>query len=69
MDVLEAFLLTPLANMADDAILLRGAIGGLLCGVMYSLVALGFVLIYKAPGCSTLPRARWCIRRADLASG
>ncbi len=25
-------------------------IGGLLAGVMYSLVALGFVLIYKASG-------------------
>jgi branched-chain amino acid transport system permease protein len=25
-------------------------IGGLLSGVMYSLVALGFVLIYKASG-------------------
>ncbi|MFL6571807.1 MAG: branched-chain amino acid ABC transporter permease, partial [Burkholderiales bacterium] len=25
-------------------------VGGLLAGVMYSLVALGFVLIYKASG-------------------
>jgi len=34
--------------------------GGLLAGVMYALVALGFVLIYKASGCSISPRARWC---------
>lgn len=32
------------------AFLLEVAIGGLLAGVMYSLVALGFVLIYKASG-------------------
>jgi branched-chain amino acid transport system permease protein len=35
-------------------------IGGLLSGVMYALVALGFVLIYKASGSSTSPRGRWC---------
>ncbi len=35
-------------------------IGGLLSGVMYALVALGFVLIYKAWACSTSRRARWC---------
>ena len=35
-------------------------VGGLLAGVMYSLVALGFVLIYKASGVFNLPRARWC---------
>jgi branched-chain amino acid transport system permease protein len=38
-------------------------IGGLLSGVMYALVAIGFVLIYKASGCSTLPRAPWCSSR------
>ena len=27
---------------------------------MYSLVALGFVLIYKASACSTSRRAPWC---------
>jgi hypothetical protein len=35
-------------------------IGGLLAGVMYSLVALGFVLIYKASWFSISLRARWC---------
>ena len=37
--------------------------GGLLAGVMYSLVAIGFVLIYKARACSTSRRARWCSSR------
>ena len=32
------------------AFFLEVLIGGLLAGVMYSLVALGFVLIYKASG-------------------
>ncbi|OUT52367.1 MAG: branched-chain amino acid ABC transporter permease [Rhodospirillaceae bacterium TMED8] len=37
--------------MADSPIfLLEVIIGGLMAGVMYSLVALGFVLIYKASG-------------------
>src|SRR5260370_36324413 len=34
----------------DFAFLIEVLIGGLLAGVMYSLVALGFVLIYKASG-------------------
>ncbi|MGC3988381.1 MAG: hypothetical protein QM796_01605 [Chthoniobacteraceae bacterium] len=32
--------------------------GGLLFRVIYSLVAIGFVLIYKTSVCSTSPRAR-----------
>ncbi len=31
-------------------------LNGLMAGVMYSLVALGFVLIYKARASSTMPR-------------
>ena len=31
-------------------------VGGLLAGVMYSLVALGFVLIYKAGRCTAIAR-------------
>jgi branched-chain amino acid transport system permease protein len=51
MDVLEAIFVTPFATIADNpAFLLEVVIGGLLSGVMYSLVALGFVLIYKASG-------------------
>jgi len=51
MDFLQALFLTPFGNMWDNPeFLLEVVIGGLLSGVMYSLVALGFVLIFKASG-------------------
>ncbi|MBV9523694.1 MAG: branched-chain amino acid ABC transporter permease [Alphaproteobacteria bacterium] len=51
MEFLHAILLDPLAAIAGNPqFLLEVMIGGLLTGVMYSLVALGFVLIYKASG-------------------
>ena len=51
MDVLAAVFLTPFGNMWDNPpFVLEVIIGGLLSGIMYSLVALGFVLIYKASG-------------------
>jgi branched-chain amino acid transport system permease protein len=51
MEFLEALFVAPFASMWDNpAFLLEVVIGGLLTGVMYSLVALGFVLIYKASG-------------------
>jgi branched-chain amino acid transport system permease protein len=51
MDFLEAIFVTPFAMIADNPeFLLEVVIGGLLTGIMYSLVALGFVLIYKASG-------------------
>jgi branched-chain amino acid transport system permease protein len=51
MEVLNTFLIAPIADMASSPIfLLEVVIGGLMAGVMYSLVALGFVLIYKASG-------------------
>jgi len=51
MEFLHALLIEPFASMIDNpAFLLEVVIGGLLSGVMYSLVALGFVLIYKASG-------------------
>jgi branched-chain amino acid transport system permease protein len=51
MDVLQAFLIAPFQSMWENpSFLLEVVIGGLLTGVMYSLVALGFVLIYKASG-------------------
>jgi branched-chain amino acid transport system permease protein len=51
MDFLQAVFVTPFANIAESPeFLLEVVIGGLLTGVMYSLVALGFVLIYKASG-------------------
>jgi branched-chain amino acid transport system permease protein len=51
MHALAAIFITPFANMADNPeFVLEVVIGGLLSGVMYSLVALGFVLIFKASG-------------------
>ena len=51
MELLAAVFLTPFANMWDNPeFVLEVVIGGLLSGVMYSLVALGFVLIFKASG-------------------
>ncbi len=51
MEFLDAVFVTPFASMWDNPeFLLEVLIGGLLTGVMYSLVALGFVLIYKASG-------------------
>jgi len=51
MEVLDTFFIAPFADMLDSPVfLLEVIIGGLLAGVMYSLVALGFVLIYKASG-------------------
>src|SRR5690349_17093300 len=51
MDVIAAVFVTPFANMwSNPEFVLEVIIGGLLAGVMYSLVALGFVLIFKASG-------------------
>src|ERR1700745_3708238 len=51
MDFLAAVFVTPFANMWNNPeFVIEVIIGGLLSGVMYSLVALGFVLIYKASG-------------------
>ena len=51
-DVLYNFLVAPFLAMASDwpNFFLEAVISGLLTGVMYSLVALGFVLIFKASG-------------------
>jgi len=51
MQFLHAILVDPFAMMAADPLyFLTVLIGGLLSGVLYSLIALGFVLIYKASG-------------------
>jgi len=51
MEFLAAVFVTPFVSIADNPqFLIEVIIGGLLTGVMYSLVALGFVLIYKASG-------------------
>ncbi len=39
-------------------------LNGLMTGVMYALVALGFVLIFKRRASSTMPKGFWrCSRR------
>jgi branched-chain amino acid transport system permease protein len=51
MDVLYALTIGPFKDMIGSPVfLLEVIVGGLLTGVMYSLVALGFVLIFKASG-------------------
>jgi branched-chain amino acid transport system permease protein len=51
METLSAIFVSPFAQMWDNPeFLLEVIIGGLLSGVLYSLVALGYVLIYKASG-------------------
>jgi branched-chain amino acid transport system permease protein len=51
LNLLQAMLVTPFAQMATAPDLLVQTLWeGLVSGVLYSLVALGFVLIYKASG-------------------
>jgi len=51
LDVLYGVLVGPVKDMVSaPAFLAEVVIGGLAAGLMYSLVALGFVLIYKASG-------------------
>ena len=51
MEILDAVFIAPFVDMASDPIFFSEVvIGGVLTGIMYSLVALGFVLIFKASG-------------------
>jgi len=51
MEFLTMVLVDPIRDMAQyPAFFLEVVFGGLMSGVMYSLVALGFVLIFKASG-------------------
>src|SRR6476661_3203235 len=51
LDVLYGVLVGPLKDMVGaPAFLIEVLIGGIFAGLMYSLVALGFVLIFKASG-------------------
>ena len=48
---MSAFFIDPFVEIVSyPSFFLEVLIGGLLAGVMYSLVALGFVLIFKASG-------------------
>ncbi len=50
-EVFDMFFIAPFVDMFSEPIfLIEVVLGGLMAGVMYSLVALGFVLIYKASG-------------------
>ncbi|MDJ0893890.1 MAG: branched-chain amino acid ABC transporter permease [Alphaproteobacteria bacterium] len=51
MEFLHSILVAPFVEIADSpSFFFEVVIGGLMAGVMYSLVALGFVLIFKASG-------------------
>jgi branched-chain amino acid transport system permease protein len=51
VDLVHAVLVAPFADMVNSqAFLVEVVIGGIAAGLMYSLVALGFVLIFKASG-------------------
>src|SRR5882724_5142041 len=51
LELLHAVLVAPFKDMAGSpTFLVEVLIGGVFAGLMYSLVALGFVLIYKASG-------------------
>ena len=51
MEILDNFFVTPFVEIADSPVFFAEVVlNGLLTGVMYSLVALGFVLIFKASG-------------------
>ncbi len=51
MDLLMTVVVGPFADMLSAPIFFAEVIlGGLMAGVMYSMVALGFVLIFKASG-------------------
>jgi branched-chain amino acid transport system permease protein len=51
LDLIHAVLVAPFKDMVGaPSFLVEVLIGGLAAGLMYSLVALGFVLIYKASG-------------------
>ncbi len=51
MDILSALFVQPFVEIwSGPAFFFEVLIGGLMSGVMYSLVALGFVLIFKASG-------------------
>jgi branched-chain amino acid transport system permease protein len=48
---MEAVFITPFAEIADSpAFFMEVVINGMLTGILYSLVALGYVLIFKASG-------------------
>ena len=59
--VLLAGLAAPLASGASaPGFYVEVLLGGLMAGVLYSLVALGFVSFSRLRACSILRKGRWC---------
>ena len=62
MEFINLVLIGPILEMAEyPAFFLEGGFGGLMAGVMYSLVALGFVLIFKASGVFNFAQGVTCV--------
>ena len=60
MDLFNVLFVAPFLDMADSPVFFaEGVISGVLTGVMYSLVALGFVLNFKASGVFNFAQAEF----------
>ncbi len=58
--MLYSVLIDPFVQMVElPDLLVQVLWEGMVAGVLYSLIALGFVLIFNASACSTSPRASW----------
>ena len=65
MDILYRVLIEPFVMMGSAPdLLIQTLWEGLVAGVLYALIALGFVLIFKASGVFNFARGSWwCSRR------
>ena len=62
MEFINLVLINPILEMVDyPSFFLEVVFGGLMSGVMYSLVALGFVLIFKASGVFNFAQGVFCL--------
>jgi branched-chain amino acid transport system permease protein len=70
MDFLYALLIQPFADMAGEPLFfIEVVIQGLMAGVLYSLVALGFVLIFKASGVFNFAQGTFALFAALTLTG
>lgn len=70
MDFLYALLIQPFVYMADDPLIFVETLSkGLMAGVLYSLVALGFVLIFKASGVFNFAQGTFALFAALTLTG
>ena len=64
MEILTAILVTPFVEMWEAPVFFTEVVlNGLLTGIMYSLVALGFVLIFKASEIFNFAQGVMCCSR------